>query len=95
MQIPTFCYFYDQKREYDVIFMDSTRLHVMKNPAIRNVISTSCEMHHSNIVIQNDIIFSFLIIQGTKCRNLHVDTFNNNKYKYLAKLNMFLHLWKD
>ena len=67
MGISTFCYFYDQKREYNVIFMDTTRLYVVKNSGIRNVISTTCKMRHSNIVTQNSIIFSFLIIKVTKC----------------------------
>ena len=80
------CHFYDQKKEYDVIFINNTGLHVMKNPAIRNVISTGCKMHHSYIVMQNNIIFSFLIIKVTKCRISHVDRLNNNKYKDLAKL---------
>ena len=47
---------------------------------------TSCNMHHSHIVIQNGIIFSFLITKVMKCWNSNVDTSNNNKYKYLAKL---------
>ena len=68
MRIPTFCRFYDQKREYDVVFMDSTytRLHVINNYAIRNVLS-SCKMHHLHIVIQTIIIVSFVIIKMTKC----------------------------
>ena len=86
MELPTFCYFYDQKREYDAIFVYSLRLHVNKNSAIQNVTSTNCKMHHSHIVIQNSIIFSFLIVKVTNCGNSHVDALNNNKYKFLAKL---------
>ena len=84
--ISTFCHFYNQKRECDVIFMNNTRLEVIKNFAIRNVKSTSCKMHHSHIMIQNNIIFFFLIIKVTKCWNSSVDTLNNTQYKYLAKL---------
>ena len=73
-RISTFCNFYNQKREYDVIFMDNTRLHMIKNSVIRNVRSTSCKMHHSHVVIQNNIIFSFLIMKVTKCWNSTVDT---------------------
>ena len=98
MQISTFCDFYDQKREHDVFFMNSTRLHVIKNSAIRNVISTICKMHHLHIVHQNNIIFSFLIIKLTKCWNSHVDALNNDKYKFLVKLQQLetqivKHLW--
>ena len=32
---------------------------------------------------QNDIKFSFSMIKVTKCRNLHVDAFNNTKYRFL------------
>ena len=69
MEISTLCHFHDQKREYDAIFMDSTRmtrLHVNKNSTILNVASTTCKMHHLHIVIQNTIILSFLIIKMTK-----------------------------
>ena len=86
MWISTFCEFDDQKREYDVIFMDSSRLHVIVFCAFTNLKSTSCKMHHPHIVTQNNIIFSFLIIKVTKCWNSHVDRLNNNKYKYLTKL---------
>ena len=55
MQVSTFGHFHDQKREYDVIFMHSTRLHVNTNYGIRNVISSSCEMHHANIVLKRPI----------------------------------------
>ena len=61
MRISAFCHFYGQKSECDVIFMDSTRLLVIQNSAIRNMISTTCKMHHAHIVMQNIIIFSFLI----------------------------------
>ena len=37
--------------------------------------------HYSHIVIQNNIMFSFLIIKVTKCWNSHVDWVNNNKCK--------------
>ena len=40
----------------------------------------------SCVIHQNDVKFFFLIIKVTKLRNLHVDAFNNNKYKFLAKL---------
>ena len=60
MQISTFCQFYDQKREYDAIFMDNTRLHEIKNAAISNVISTTGKMHRLYTVRQNNITFSFL-----------------------------------
>ena len=53
---------------------------------IWNVISTTCRMHHSYIVIQNNNILSFLIIKVTKCWNSHVDTLSNNKYKCAQKL---------
>ena len=43
-------------------------------------------MHHFHIVIQTSTIFSVLIIKVTKWWNSHVDTLNNNKYKFLAKL---------
>ena len=86
MRISTSCHFDDQKREYDVIFMHSTRLYAIKNSASRIVISTICKMHHYHIVIQNNIIFSFLIIKVTRCWNSHVDRLNNTKYKFLVKL---------
>ena len=35
---------------------------------------------------KNNIIISFLIIKMTKCWNSHVNTLDNNNYKYLAKL---------
>ena len=69
-----------------VIFIDHTRLDVIKNSAIRNVISTSCQKHRSSIGIQNNMIISFLMIKVTKCWNSHVVTLDNNKYEYLAKL---------
>ena len=87
MRISTFCHFGHQKRQYDVILMDSTRLCAMKSCVMRNVTITNinCKMHHSRIVIQNNIILSFLMTKVTKCGNSHVDTLNNNKYKYLAR----------
>ena len=86
MQISTFCRFCYQKREFDVILMYNTRLHVIVFSAFSNWKSTSCKTHHSYIIHQINIKFSFLMTKATKCWNLHVDTFNNNKYKFLAKL---------
>ena len=40
----------------------------------------SCATHKNNIIV------SFLIMKVTKCWNSQVDTFNNNKHKFLIKL---------
>ena len=40
----------------------------------------------SFVIRQNDIKLSFLMTKVAKYRNLHVDTFNNTKYKFLWKL---------
>ena len=51
-------------------------------------ISNSRNFHHmqSYAICIKNIIFSFLIIKLPKCWNSHVDTLNNNEYKYLATL---------
>ena len=66
IQISPFCHFCGQKREFDVILMDGTRLHVIAFCAFRNLISTSFKTHHSYAVFQNDVKFSFLIKKVTK-----------------------------
>ena len=38
---------------------------------------------------QKDIKFVFLTTKVTKCGNLHVDTLNNTKYKFIRKLHCF------
>ena len=52
-------------------------------------LSTSCKTHHLHTVHQNNIKFSFPITKVTKCWNLLVDTFNNNKSKFIAKTHFF------
>ena len=54
--------------------------------AFRNLKSTSYKIHDLHVMHQNNIKFSFLMTRVTKCWNLHVDTFNNNKYKFCVKL---------
>ena len=66
-QISTFCHICDRKREYDVILMYTTGLHVIVFSAFRNLKSTSCKTHHSHTVYQNNIKFSFLMTNMTKC----------------------------
>ena len=72
MQISTFCHFYAQKKEHDVILMYNTALYVI---VFCNLKSTSCQTHLSHIMYQNNIKFSFLMTN---------DTLNNNKYKFLV-----------
>ena len=86
IKISTFCHFCHQKREFDVILMYNARLHVIVFSAFRNLNITSCKTHHSHVVHQSDIKFSFLMIKVIRCWNLHVDTFSNSKYKVLVKL---------
>ena len=59
--------------------------------AQRHSLNTGCNMHHSLIVIQNNIILSFVIIKMTKCWNFHVDRLNNNKYNGGDDENMSRH----
>ena len=66
MQISTFCHFYDQKKEYDVILMYNTGLYVIVFSAFRNSKSTSCQTHHSHTMYQNNIKFSFVMTNMTK-----------------------------
>ena len=95
LQISSFCHFCHQKREFDVILMYNTRLHVILFSAFMNLKNASCKTHHARSVHEINIKFVFLMTKATKCWHLHVDTFNNIKYKFLVKLIIFLHSWKN
>ena len=86
MQISTFYHVCHQKRKFDVILMYNTWFHVIIFSAFRNLKNTSRKTHHSRTVYQNNIKVSFPITKMTKCWNLHVDTFNNNKYQLIVKV---------
>ena len=90
VKISTFCHFCHWKRELIVILMYNTGFDVMIFSALMNLKNTSCKTHHSHIANQNNIKFCFLMTKLTKCWNLHVDTFNNTKYKFILKLYLFL-----
>ena len=61
MQISTFCHFCHHKREFDVILVYNTELHVIVFIAFSNLKSTICKTHRPYTVHQNNIKFSFLM----------------------------------
>ena len=95
MQIWTFCHFCHQNREFDVTLMHDMWIMCFTTGTFQ--IAKSRKHNHMKffVIHQNDIKSSFLMIKVTKYQNLLVDTFNNTKYRFLWKLTMFLHLWKN
>ena len=86
MQISSFCHTCDRKREFDVILIHGLWMMCLTTGAFRIPKSRKDNHIQSCVIHQNDIIFFFLIAKVTKCWNLHVDTFNNNKYKFRVRL---------
>ena len=86
MQISTFCNICHAKREFDVIVMHDMWMMGFATGAFQILQSRKWNQMQSCVLHQNDIKFSFLMTNMTKCWNSNVDTFNNNKYKFIAKL---------
>ena len=86
MLISTVCHFCHQKREFDVTLMHDMWMMCFTTGTFQ--MTKSRKYHHmqSFVMHQNDIKFSFPMVKVTKYGNLHVDTVNNTKYRFLWKL---------
>ena len=82
MQISTFYHLCHQKREFDVILIYSMWMVYFTTGAFQVPSSRKYNHTQSRVIHQNDKMWQNV----TKCWNLHVDAFDNNKYKFLVKL---------